>query len=52
MMEMLQRVLCLKKSAGRAVAAKACVSASVQFSEIHGSDFSSASVFENHPIVL
>ena len=52
MIEMLQRVLCLKKSAGRSVAANASVNASTLFNEIHGSDFSYADVLENHAIVL
>ena len=49
-MEMLQRVLCLKKSAGRSFESNARVKSSVLVSEIHGSDFSSADDLENHPI--
>lgn len=49
-MEMLQRVLCLKKSAGRSFDSNARVNASVLVSEIQGSDFSSADDLENHPI--
>jgi hypothetical protein len=50
MMEMLQRVLCLKKSAGRSIDSKAFFNSSVLVSEIQGSDFSSADDLENHPI--
>jgi hypothetical protein len=49
-MEMLQRVLCLKKSAGRSIESKALFNASMLESGIQGSDFSSADDFENQPI--